>query len=352
VARPGPPRPDDLEVTFLPGLGDVVRTEVAAVLRPARPARPVTGRDDALALQLPGWDRRVLELRTAVAVWVVVHLDVPRPRSIVSGEHLGRVTSAVRASLAVAPSRGFRFEAAGSDSATFARLGAELSAAVGLPFQPGAGELVVRVRRGTGAGDRDPGWDVLVRIGPRPLSARAWRVADYPGAVNASIAAAMTTLAGVRPDDRVVNLMCGSGTLLIERLAAGPVRSAVGVDLATAALDAATANLTAAGVAAELIAGDATDPRLLAPRRFDLLLADPPWGDLHGSGAHAAQLHADLLAAAYELAAPGARLVVLTGQVAVMDRAVRAAGDRWTLDPPLRVFAKGHHPRIYLLHRR
>ncbi|MCG2803101.1 MAG: methyltransferase [Cellulomonas sp.] len=347
-----PPRPDRLEVTFLPGLGDVVHDEVVEVLHPPRPPRPVPGRDDALELDLPGWDDRVLTLRTAVAVFVSLHVDVPRPRSLVSGDHLARIAAAVRASLAVAPSRAFRFEAAGSGSPDFTRLGAALASAVGLPYAPDGGELVVKVRRGTaGRPGTDPGWDVLVRLGPRPLSARPWRSVDYPGAANATIAAAMVRLAGVRPRDRVVNLMCGSGTLLVERLLAGPTAAAHGVDLAAAALDAARANLAAAGVAATLTRADATDPACLGDERFDLLLADPPWGTLHGSHTDSPRLHTDLLGAAHHLAAPGARLVVLTHAVTVMERAVRAADGQWRAETPVRVFAKGHHPRIYLLRR-
>lgn len=346
-------RPDRLEITFLAGLDHVVRDEVVEVLRPPRPPQPVPGREDALSVDLPGWDRTVLTLRTAVAVFVSLHLAVPRPRSLVSGDHLARIADAMRASLALAPSRAFRFEAAGSRSADFTRLGTELAAAVGLPYAPDDGELVVKVRRGVAAPPgADPGWDVLVRLGPRPLSARTWRTVDYPGAANATIAAAMVRLAGVRPRDRVLNLMCGSGTLLIERLLAGPAASADGVDLAERALDAARTNLATAAVHATLTRADATDPAVLGERRFDLLLADPPWGTLHGSHADSPRLHADLLQAAHHLGAPGARLVVLTHEITVMERALRDAETQWRAEPPVRVFAKGHHPRIYLLHRR
>ncbi len=345
-----------LEVTFLPGLGSVVADEVAGVLSPARPPRPVPGRDDALRLEHTGPLRDVLALRTAVAAFVVRHFDVPRPRSLTSGDHLARIVDAMYASLRVAGSSSFRFEAAGSDSAVFTRLAGLLHQATGLAYAPGDGELVVRVVRGH-AHAEDPGWEVLVRLGPRPLAARRWREVDFPGAANATIAAAMTRLAGVRPDDRVLNLMCGSGTLLIERLLAGPVAAAVGVDDDPAALDAAKANLRAAGQrTARLVTADATSPdgldEALGGDRFDLLLADPPWGALHGSHATAPTVHDGLLLAAHAVAAPGARLAVLTHEVRVMESAVAGAAELWQpVDEPLRVFAKGHHPRIWVLRR-
>ncbi|WP_230684926.1 RNA methyltransferase [Cellulomonas sp. JZ18] len=349
----------------------MLAAEVGEALPGARGLRDVPGRDDALELRLPGALAPVARLRTAVAAWVVVHLDVPRPRSITSPEHLQRVVDAVYASLRVAGSSTFRFEAAGSDSAAFRRLGELLHEATGLRHEPEHGDLVLRVRRGPRTGeapDVDPGWDVLVRVGPRPLSARTWRVADFPGAANATIAAAMARLAGVHDDDRVLNLMCGSGTLLAERLLAGPAAAALGVDLAEPALDAARANLEAAGLLGRasrtsLVRGDATDADAVGaavaahlavgdrPAAADVVLADPPWGTLHGSHAASPALHADLLRVAHAVSAPGARLVVLTHEVKVMERVVRDAADLWRPVSVTRVFAKGHHPRVHVLRR-
>ncbi|WP_046529814.1 methyltransferase [Cellulomonas sp. FA1] len=352
-----------VELTYLPGLREVLLDEVAQVLPGARDVHDVPDRDDALALTLPGALAGVTALRTAVAAWVVVHLDVPRPRSFSSPEHLRRVVDAMYASLRVGGSSSFRFEAAGADSATFLRLADLLREATGLLHDPAGGDLVVRVRRGRRTGDADPGWDVLVRVGPRPLSARTWRVADFPGAANATIAAAVARLAVLRDEDRVVNLMAGSGTLLVERLLAGPAAASVAVDLDADALAAARSNLEAARLLARpprpvLVQADATDPDALAAAvaeplggLADVVLADPPWGTLHGSHADAPRVHAGLLRAAHAVAAPGARLVVLTHEVKVMERVVRETADLWTPRSVTRVFAKGHHPRIHVLDR-
>ncbi|WP_238402487.1 methyltransferase [Cellulomonas sp. H30R-01] len=362
----------------------MLHDEVVEVLAPRRAPVDVAGRDDALAVRLDGPLADVLRLRTAVAAYVSLHFDVPRPRSLTSGDHLARIVDAVYASLRVAGSSSFRFEAAGSDSAVFARLADLLHDATGLKHDPADGQLVLRVRRGArtpgggarstvggarsaagGAGasgkdgrregaDVDPGWDVLVRVGPRPLSARTWRVTDYPGALNATIAAAMVRLGGVRDDDRVLNLMCGSGTLLAERLLAGPAATAVGVDVSAEALDAARANLAAAHVRATLVAADVltSTPGADGPWEagaFDLVLVDPPWSGLHGDHASAVDVHAGVLRSARAAAAPGARSVVVTHEVKVMERCLREASALWSVRDTLRVFAKGHHPRVYVL---
>nr|WP_246281088.1 methyltransferase [Cellulomonas humilata] len=165
----------------------------------------------------------------------------------------------------------------------------------------------------------------------------------------------MVRLGEVREQDRVLNLMCGSGTLLVERLSAGPAAEAVGVDLSADALTASAENLGAAAHAgdARLLTADCTGPALVEAvgTGWDLLLADPPWGTLHGTHATNAEVHAGMLQAAYDAAAPGARFVVLTHEVKVMERCLRDADALWRIRSTTRVFAKGHHPRIYVLDR-
>lgn len=360
----------------------MLQDEVAERLRPARPPRPAPGREDAIVVEHRGPLADVLTLRTAVAAFVSLHFDVPRPRSLTSGDHLARIVDAVYGSLRAGGSSTFRFEAAGRDSVAFAKLGDAIAQATGLKHDDSDGDLVIKVRRGvrgpaptTGGSARggardaarrqppgrpgaaphdvDPGWEVLVRIGPRPLSARTWRVRDYPGAANATIAAAMSRLGGTDPDQRVLNLMSGSGTLLVERLLAGPAAQAVGVDVDPDATALATENATAAGLARKATWLTA-DVRTLPPEvdgPFDLVLADPPWGTLHGSHATATEVHTGLLHAAHDRTAPGGRLVVLTHEITVMEKVLRDQADRWTVRTEQRVYAKGHHPRIYVLER-
>ena len=333
-----------------------MRAEVAEALGPQTPVLPVPGREDSMLIRYPGPPTDLLSLRTVVAVFAALSFDVPRPRSLSSGEYFPQIVDAVRASAQLDGARAFRFEAAGRDSTVFQHLAAQLAAATRLVHTEAAGStdaadgaVVLRFRRTPTLAE---GWDVLVRLGSRPSSARAWRVADYPGAVNATIAAAIVRLVEVHASDRVVNLMCGSGTLLIERLLAGPAARAVGVDLSGEAIAAAAANLGAAGLMprAELITADMRSEQWRSDARFDLVLADPPWGTLVGTHASNEDVHRDLLRVAHEITIPGARMAVLTHEVRLMERLLRES-DRWTERSVVRVFQKGHHPRVYLLNR-
>lgn len=340
-----------VELSFLPGLEDVVVAEVGPLS--ARGWRLVAGRDDAVVGELRGSLGRLRTLRTVVSAFVVLSFPVPRPKSLLSGEFFPAIVEAAREVVRLNrsdPPRAVRLEAAGRDSAVMRTLARQVAQACGLREDEDDGDLVIRVRPTPGRA----GWDVLVRLGTRPLSARAWRVQGYPAAVNASVAAAMVDLSEPRPGERVANLMCGSGTILIERLLAAPASAAMGIDLELAAVEAARVNLAASGQAgnARLLVGDVRDDDWLAGGPYDVLFADPPWGDKSGDHGHSEDVHAELLDRAYAGAADQARLVVLTHEIKIMERCLRRSEHKWRLRSQTRVFHKGHHPRIYVLDRR
>lgn len=345
---PEQPAGHDVRGVVPPGLGPAVADELTRL--GASKVREVAGRADSLAFCYGGAWQHLAGLRTVVAVFVVLGFPVPRPRALSSGEHLPSIVDTmrrVRDLPGVAEPRSFRIDAAGSSSPTFQRIATLLVEATGLRFDAESGDIVVRFRRSQRIAD---GWDVLVRTSARPLSHRPWRVRNFPGAANATVAATMAQLTRPHPADRVANLLCGSGTLLIERLLAAPARAAVGVDRDPAALACCAANLAAAGVPATLVRADIADDSWLTHGPFDLLLADPPWGDLVGRHAENEAVHRLLLEQAARVAHRRTRFAVLTHEIKLMERLLRRQ-DAWHGESTTRVFHKGHHPRIYHLRR-
>ncbi|WP_123602082.1 methyltransferase [Micromonospora sp. Llam0] len=312
----------------------------------------VDGRSDSLEAEYAGDWQRLLHLRTIVAPFLVLSFPVPRPRSLASGEHFSRLLEAMRLVSRInnEPIDSFRIDAAGKDSPTFRRLAGQIQQSTGLAEVAEGGHVLLRFRRST----RLEGWDVLVRLSLRPLSNRDWRVQNLPGAANASIAAAMSLMTSPRSGDRVLNLMCGSGTLLVERLQMAPAKLAVGVDIDSKALGYCAQNLEAAGFhgRANLVNADLADDKWLEWGQFDVILADPPWGALMGDHDSNETLHTMLLDRAHAAAAPRSCLAVLTHEIRIMERCLRRAASKWSQSDVLRVFQKGHNPRIYLLTKR
>jgi len=307
---------------------------------------------DALRFRYRGDMRALLELRQTAAVYLIQRYSVPRPRGLLGHEHFQKLLKQIQTVQNLHPAgtfRTFRISAAGQDSSVFARIKEEISRQTGLIYEPEEAELFLRVRPSTA---KMGGWEVLVRLSPRPLSARAWRICDMEGALNATVASAMIEMTLPKSRDRFLNLMCGSGTLLIERLARCPASLSVGCDIDASVLECARQNIGASGYEGDiqLLQADAT--RLPFPScSFDVLCADLPWGQLVGSHEQNVSLYPSVLTEAARVAVPGTRAVMLTHEVTLFESLLSTYAALWTLKNVIRVFQGGLHPRIYCLLR-
>ncbi len=328
----------EYELEVLPGLEHVAETELAAVPL----ARDLRG----LRFWYPGDPERLTRLRSAVAAYRIRAWDVPRPRGLLGHQQLGELTDFLRGVIAQGGHTSFRLGAAGKESGVMQRLAEELQAGLDLPHHPTEGELLIRLRP-----EQDgPGWEVLARLTPRPLSARAWRVCNREGGLNATLAYATHKLAGQRDVDRIFNPMCGSGTLMVERALLGPSDALVGVDLDQGAVDCARANIQAAGRELEVARIDALHTGLPA-RSFDLIVADLPWGDAIGTHGGNAALYPAFLQEMHRLISRQGRLAVITHEIRLFEGLLRDQ-TAWAARELLQVYSGGHHPKVYLLNRR
>lgn len=280
--------------------------------------------------------RRALEWRTVVAAYESLVFDVARPRTLISPEHVARVARHVKA----LPSNfsSFRLSAAGADSPELVRFREAIGSATGLADDADDGELLLRLRKADGGG-----WELLLRLTPRPLSARAWRTERYEGGLNATIAAAIVQATNPQPTDRFLDMMCGSGTLLIERLAF-PSAELVGYDISSDAIAITKTHLRNAAIRGAKVDLRNDDARN-AIGSFDKIVVNLPWGTSVGSHDENPSLYRDVLAAAANL---GPQLCVLTHEIKVME-AILAEQAAWSLVDEHRIFQKGHWPRLYVL---
>lgn len=336
------PATDRFEAEVLGGLSSFAEAE----LRALRGAEIIRAEEEAVTFRYGGPLAALRELKTVVAVYALKRFEIPRPKALLGQQHWQQVLGLLRAVQSQDDFRGFRFSAAGSDSPVFVRLADAIRDATGLCFDAEEGDLLLRVR------PYAEGWEVLARLTARPLSARAWRVCNMAGGLNATLAVAMHQLAGVRPHDRVLNPFCGSGTLAIERASLGSAACLVASDLDPEALACGEANIRASGFTS-VIATARADATALAElgSSFDVIVADLPWGDAVGSHDANARLYPETLRELARVAAPGARCVLLTHEIRLFERSLARAGLPWRQKRALRVFHGGHYPRMYLLER-
>lgn len=304
---------------------------------------------NGLTFTYRGNPRRLFELRCAQAVYWLRRYPIPRPKALLGHQHFQTLSgdiAAVQALHGRDAFQHFRISAAGEDSAVFKRLRQAIAAASGLQFQPTEADMLLRVRPSGGRS----GWEVLTRLTPRPLSTRAWRVRDMPGALNATIAAVMIARTQPHADDRFLNLMCGSGTLLIERLLQRPAHQVVGGDSDPAALAIAAENVAAAGLSDKIKLQKLHAEAVLLPdESFDVICADLPWGQLLGSPEENRELYPRVLSEINRLAAPGARIALISHEVRLMEELLGLLKDLWQWQETIKITQENWRPRIYVI---
>ena len=343
------------EVEVIPGLEGISQQELQRALARRVVVEPIL-HEGLLPIRYTGDPAALLDLATVLAVYERHYYAIPRPKALLGQAAFDQLLGAIAAVRALHPRdafQTFRISAAGEESSVLVRLREQLAANTGLEYTAEEGDLLLRLRRPL---DRVEGWEVLIRISPRPLSARSWRVCNLAGALNASVAHAMALLTQPNPDDVVLNLACGSATLLIERLLAAPARIAVGCDRDRQALACAQENVAASG--ADSIRLEQWDAGALpTPDAWvDVLLADLPFGQLVGSHEANKVLYPRVLREAARVTVGGGLFAAITQDIRLWERLVADSAADWTLRTtlPIKLPFKGGHlrPRIYLLERK
>jgi len=241
-----PPMPVAVRLHCKPGLAGLLVDELRALA--------IEGRSDGdasveVALAAP-W-----QTLFASRLWATGGIRIPRPAGDPSASIVAALCAPATRALLAALTRGpirWRLDLPhGRERSVVWRVARDVTAA--------APELVNDPTATT--------WDVRVSDNAVELVPRrahdprfAYRVADIPAASHPTVAAAIAWLAAPRANERVWDPFCGSGLELVEcaRRGAGSV---VGSDRDDTALAAARANLSEAGVAGDVLRGDALELR-------------------------------------------------------------------------------------------
>jgi tRNA (guanine6-N2)-methyltransferase len=293
----------------------------------------------------------LLNLKSITNVFRLLQYPVPRPKALLGHQHLQLLLRTIQECMAYSDPSQFRtlyIGAAGSDSTVMQRIRDEILSHYKLQNGIDEGDLLVRIRpslRSRG------GWDVLIRLTTRPLSARKWRVCNLQGALSANVAHAMMVLSRPQPSDVYLNIGCGSATLLIERAEYQTARLLIGTDIDPEALLCARQNLTAynASLPVQLLQSDMRQMPF-PDHSMDVISADLPFGQLVGSHTTNLTLYPAMLDEVARVARDRARFVIITHEIRLMARLL-AHNQHWTIQSQTMVNLTGLHPRIYVLER-
>ncbi|MGI5817145.1 MAG: methyltransferase domain-containing protein [Armatimonadota bacterium] len=187
-----------------------------------------------------------------------------------------------------------------------------------------------------------------LRLSPEALHQRA-RVRHTAASLNATVAHAMCRLTEPVEGQVVVDPMCGAGTILVERARLPGPDLLIGGDLFIKPLQAAQANIEAAGVGARIAQWDAR-ALPLKTASVDTVICNMPWGRRIGSHRANRHLYPGFVRELARILKPEGVAALLTQEKRLITRLIGRS-------PRLRIIREHHlslsgtHPAIYVVKR-
>lgn len=186
-----------------------------------------------------------------------------------------------------------------------------------------------------------------LRLSDRQMRHRYKKRVELPASLRPSVAAAMVYLSQPEREDRFLDPMCGSGTILMERRQAGPVRLLLGGDLVSERVGATRQNLSGKRRAQALSQWDAA--RLpLAGGSVDKLVCNLPFGQQ--IKVNLTRLYPALFAEMARVLRPDGRAVILSSEYDLVKESVRQQ-PALQIQTGYSIAILGRWGRIYLIHK-
>jgi 23S rRNA G2445 N2-methylase RlmL len=193
-----------------------------------------------------------------------------------------------------------------------------------------------------------------LRLSDRSMRHRYQKRVELPASLRPSVAAAMVLLTDPEADDIFLDPMCGSGTILLERINAGPYQQVLGGDSDNTRVNAARQNLPQQrkGRKADKIVVRQWDARRLPldDGSVDKVATNLPFGKQVSAGQNLEALYQETVAELARVVRPEGKLVLLSSEYDLLKECIRR-------EPALNILTGysvailGHWGRIYIIER-
>ncbi len=188
-----------------------------------------------------------------------------------------------------------------------------------------------------------------LRLSDATMRHRTYKLEHLPASLRPSVAATLAFLSHPTPQDRVLDPLCGAGTLVIERALLAPYTEAWGGDIREEAVAMAQRNAVAAGVRASWRTWDAGALPLEA-ESVNRILTNLPFGKQIGSHASNTTLYRALAQEFGRVLAPTGVLVALTSEDRLWESILREHG--WSISKKVVLVVLGQPASIFVAEKR
>lgn len=169
---------------------------------------------------------------------------------------------------------------------------------------------------------------LALRLSDDRMRQRDYKLAQLPGSLRPSVAAAMAWLSEPNDYDVILDPLCGAGTILIERAHLGRYRMLMGGDRDPQALDAARENVGPRYKPIELRNWDAA-ALPIPDGAVNKIISNLPWGQKFGSHYGNERLYPKLIKEFRRVLAPRGLMVLMTAE----NRLIRASFEEHRIVP-------------------
>jgi tRNA (guanine6-N2)-methyltransferase len=185
-----------------------------------------------------------------------------------------------------------------------------------------------------------------LRLGHAPLHERAYKVANIAGSLKPPVAAAMIRLGRFSPGARLLDPLCGAGTIPLEAAAAGYI--AVGGDHSPDAITAARANQATLAAGVDVRVWDAR-ALPLGDASVDGVVCNLPWGRQVALETPIDRFYSACITEMARVTVPNGRLVLLTNLRDLL--LARAEEMQLRLVEETEISLSGQTPAIFVLQK-
>ncbi|WNN89267.1 methyltransferase domain-containing protein [Gloeocapsopsis dulcis] len=192
---------------------------------------------------------------------------------------------------------------------------------------------------------------VGIRITPHSVRARDYRNGERKASLRPTIAAAMAVLSNPNERDRVIDPMCGSGTLLIERGLLSSYASLQGYDIDPEAVKLAATNISNANLRDANVKSCDSTTLHLETESADILLCNLPFGKVYGNKETNTDLYIRCLQEWGRVVKTGGRAILLTSDTKCFMIAHKHINNYWQITDTFRFKVMGIYANCFVLHK-